>query len=144
MKKLQNNDIVILRNGDKLRVNRNYLLSINSGLPILHLGYFNKETLTHEDNKNYDIIKVLRPEYKIVFEHKELLDKEEKEYLSQVIRPFRDKIKFIVKENRYSNNCFIKAILENNDGLCLPDFKKGTMYKNLEIGKDYTLKDLNL
>ncbi len=73
---------------------------------------------------------------------KEILDNAEKEYLSNVIRPFRNKIKYIIKIGSYSGE-FISISLPKDD-VDLPFFKKGTMYKGMEEDKKYTLKELGL
>lgn len=79
----------------------------------------------------------------------DILDKEEKEYLSSVIKPFRHRIAYIVKmldlfKNRekiviYYRNCYnvIKCFE-------LPEFKSELMYKNMRIAQSYTLEDLGL
>ena len=75
---------------------------------------------------------------------KPILDDIEKRYLSDVIRPFRDKVKYIKKD---SSDCAINeyiSIILNEDNLFLPDFKKDTMYKGMKPGKRYTLKELGL
>ena len=74
---------------------------------------------------------------------KEILDEEEKEYLSNVIKPFRDKVEYIVKETS-SYNEYIKITIKNDGGLCFPNFKKGTMYKGMKKNKEYTLEELGL
>ena len=72
---------------------------------------------------------------------KEILDKEEKEYLSAVIKPFKDRVDYIEKvENIWE---YI-AIDLNNERLSFPFFDKGTMYKGMELDKKYTLKELGL
>ena len=63
---------------------------------------------------------------------KEILDEKEKEYLSAVIRPFKDRIEFIAKRKMF------------DEAISLPYFKKGTMYKGMELYKEYTLKELGL
>lgn len=81
---------------------------------------------------------------------KPILDEVEKEYLSGIIKPFRDKVECIVKrdyEMRYENEYIF--IVFNDDGcmqikMCFPSFKKGTMYKGMETGKKYTLEDLGV
>lgn len=75
---------------------------------------------------------------------KEILDKEEKEYLSFVIKPFRDKIQCIVKLCGGNGKYFIDIRLSGNDNTSFPDFEKGKMYKGMEIDKRYTLEDLGL
>lgn len=77
---------------------------------------------------------------------KEILDDEEKEYLRKVIKPFRKRIKYISLKNSVGeyNAVYIAVYLENDDSMTLPNFKKGTMYKNMEVKKKYTLKELGL
>ena len=77
---------------------------------------------------------------------KEILDDEEKEYLRKVIKPFRKRIKYISLKNSVGeyNAVYIAIYLENDDSMTLPNFKKGTMYKNMEVKKRYTLKELGL
>ena len=72
---------------------------------------------------------------------KEILDKEEKEYLSAVIRPFRNRVEYIQKKD--NRNEFIKIKLDD-EFLYLPYFEKYTMYKDMELNKKYTLKELDL
>lgn len=76
----------------------------------------------------------------------EILDDEEKEYLRKVIKPFRKRIKYISLKNSVGeyNAVYIAVYLENDDSMTLPNFKKGTMYKNMEVKKKYTLKELGL
>lgn len=72
---------------------------------------------------------------------KEILDEEEKEYLSAVIKPFKDRIEYIEK---VENILEYIAIDLNNERLSFPFFDKGTMYKGMELNKKYTLKELGL
>ena len=79
-----------------------------------------------------------------------ILDEVEKEYLSNIIKPFRDRVKYIAKrdyEMSYENEYIF--IVFNDDGcmqikMCFPSFKKGTMYKGMEANKQYSLEDLGL
>lgn len=77
---------------------------------------------------------------------KEILDEKEKEYLSAVIRPFRDRVEYIKKVG--GNREFIEITINDKyfyfDYINLPYFKKGTMYKGMETNKGYTLKELGL
>ena len=74
---------------------------------------------------------------------KEILDEKEKEYLSNIIRPFRDKVTYIQK-----NSCIIKEYIvikiEEDFTMVFPFFEKGTMYKGMESDKKYTLSELGL
>lgn len=80
----------------------------------------------------------------------DILNKEEKEYLSAVIKPFRNKVKNIIKFSCAMNSHSYIEIVYDNDtwgkdmAIVMPPFKKDTMYKNMELGKKYTLKELGL
>lgn len=83
----------------------------------------------------------------VIFEKvEEILDDKEKEYLRKVIKPFKKRIKYISLKNSVGeyNTVYIAVYLENDDSMTLPNFKKGTMYKNMEVKKRYTLKELGL
>ena len=73
----------------------------------------------------------------------EILDGVEKKYLSDVIRPFRDKVGYVVK-NPYGDAEFITISIIGDNKILLPNFKKGTMYKGMELNKEYSLKELGL
>lgn len=80
---------------------------------------------------------------------KQILEEKEKEYLSAVIKPFRNSVVAIVKRGDYGcdNYSCIRIIVEQNGNLewiSLPIFKTKTMYKDMEIDKDYTLEELGL
>lgn len=83
-------------------------------------------------------------------EYKEpVLDDVEKEYLSVVIKPFRNKIATISKLHtydniNYENNEYIYFGMKDRRGYSLPLFKQGTMYKGMQQGKHYTLEELGL
>ena len=79
-------------------------------------------------------------------EVKEILDEKEKEYLSNVIKPFKNKIKNIEKRISYGDGLeeFIVIHVKNDYSIDLPNFKKNTMYKNMKINKQYTLEELGL
>lgn len=79
-------------------------------------------------------------------EVEDILDKKEKEYLSNVIKPFKNKVANIEKfeYNRDRLKEFITISIKNDYAINLPNFKKNTMYKNMKINKQYTLKELGL
>ena len=76
-------------------------------------------------------------------ENKQILDNAEKRYLKNVIRPFKDRVISIIKENDFGDD-YIKIELKNGDIAILPNFAKGTMYKGMKKEKEYTLKQLGL
>lgn len=79
-----------------------------------------------------------------LIEEKEILNEKEKEYISAVIRPFRDKVEHISISGTINNKLYMKIFVANYDSVTLPNFEKGTMYKGMEIGKKYTLEELGL
>lgn len=94
------------------------------------------------------VLNVLRPTgYKTVYKaKKEILDEEEKKYLSAVIKPFKNRVEYIIKKLSFYNRTaeYIEIELINDDCIMLPYFDKRTMYKGMEIDKKYTLKELGL
>ena len=75
---------------------------------------------------------------------KPILDEVEKEYLSNVIKPFRDRIEYIIKNSAYSPIEWITIKYKDGGATNLPLFEKGTMYQGMEVNKEYTLKYLGL
>ena len=76
-------------------------------------------------------------------ENKQILDNAEKRYLENVIRPFKDRVISVIKENDFGED-YIKIDLNNGDTASLPNFVKGSMYKGMRSEKKYTLKELGL
>ena len=72
-----------------------------------------------------------------------ILDKEERRYLRNIIRPFREKVLCIRKENRLDLS-FIRIECKGNEHIDLPFFREGDYYKNMVNQKDYTIQDLRL
>ena len=77
-----------------------------------------------------------------------ILDDVEREYLSAVIKPYKNNVTFIAKsKDAYEAKYFISIVVNGNYGreaIHLPWFKENTMYKGMKIGKRYTLKELGL
>lgn len=147
-KDLKNGDIVTYRNR-----NRNKKIIVNNEL-YDEIGYSGnilvdyKEDLTDINNEEgFDIVKIERPiKYETIYVRKEILDKQEKEYLSAVIRPFKNKVKYIMKILYVSNDEeYIRIYLDKcYYYITLPNFKKGTMYRGMNLNKKYTLEELGL
>lgn len=98
------------------------------------------KVISNRDRVNYlkEQLKQLKEE-----ENKPILNEEEKEYLSVVIRPFKDKVKYIAKYGD-SRLEFISIKLVGDSAMLFPYFNKNTMYKGMELEKQYTLKELGL
>lgn len=67
----------------------------------------------------------------------------EREYLSSVIKPFRENVNFICKNSNILRE-YISIGVNINDSISLPAFKPGKMYKCMEENKLYTLEELGL
>ena len=89
---------------------------------------------------------LLTGDKKIIKLPKPILNEKEKEYLSSVIKPFRDKVSLISKRSN-DNGQFISIEIEekpHNNNMFFPYFEEGSMYKGMEINKYYTLDELDL
>ena len=76
--------------------------------------------------------------------NKPILDETEKEYLSAVIKPFKNRIGYIVKRKYDIEESYIVIHINNGSSFYFPNFKKGTMYEGMKVDKEYTLKELGL
>lgn len=74
--------------------------------------------------------------------NKDILSDKEKEYLSAVIKPFRNEI--LIIEKAYFKEDEWLYFTMNRGNFTLPYFKMGTMYKGMEEGREYTLEELGL
>ena len=83
-------------------------------------------------------------------EYKEpILDEAEKEYLKAVIKPFKNHVKTIMKAKQVATLYAITIDIEEKYNyetfLQFPPFEKSSgMYKGMELGKRYTLEELEL
>lgn len=89
--------------------------------------------------------KWLKQEYK-----EPILTEEEKKYLSNVIKPFKNKVLSISKHEylRVTEGVgYIKIYIKddlNDDCINLPNFTAGTMYEGMELGVDYIPEELGI
>ena len=74
---------------------------------------------------------------------KPILDKVEKRYLENLLRPFKDRVKYVEKIRNQKEYLYI-CLDKDDDCIALPYFKENTMYKGMEARKHYTLKELGL
>ena len=76
-----------------------------------------------------------------------VLDDVEREYLSAVIKPFRNKVKKIAKISRIGQpeEQYIRIVLGELDFMNFPNFNTNTgMYKGMEADRLYSLEELGL
>lgn len=84
--------------------------------------------------------KWLEEEYRLT-----ILTEKEKAYLSAVIKPFREEVESIKKIDIEEDEQQLQLQIPN--GIVIMDFplfKKGTIYKGMEEGREYTLEELGL
>ena len=139
-KDLKDDDLVTLRNGQKGHYTHTGGVR---GLSDSHI----RNDLTNDGGMGelLDIVKVERPTYTTLFERKEeILDEAEKRYLRGVIRPFRDRITSVKLYDVDKNTAYLIFDMKDDDSFSLPNFKIGTMYKNMELRESYTLEELGL
>jgi len=87
---------------------------------------------------------------------KEILTPEEKEYLSSVIKPFKDRVLYICKGSKRdvqiadiwiavnSISSLSQKYANKIEYITFPIFDIGTMYNGLVTDQEYSLRDLNL
>lgn len=74
----------------------------------------------------------------------EILDKVEKKYLSEVIRPFREEVIDITKMKDFVRYRDFIRIQVGDEYMFLPRFERDTMYKGMEYDKPYKPEELGL
>ena len=77
-------------------------------------------------------------------EYKEpILTDSEREYLKIVFKPFHKRIEYITKAEDGDGES-IDYMYDEEHAAWFPPFEKGTMYKNMELYKWYTLEELGI
>ena len=98
------------------------------------------------NNKDLFSDKFLDQEIEI--EAPNILEEVEKEYLSNIIKPFRDRVIYIKKvkcHNQYFISIKINSkIVDSGEEYIMLPFFQNAMYKGMESNKNYTLKELDL
>ena len=114
-----------------------------------------KEDVIEYKNKIYDVYKEIdcdNNKFNKVLQLKEvkeeILDDIEKEYLENVIRPFRNRIIGIEKRECYMSDLDVESeiisIIDKNQGHSLLPFRKNSMYVGMKLNEPYTLEQLGL
>ena len=93
--------------------------------------------------RSRSIEELLIGQYEIIKIPKPILDEKEKEYLSAVIKPFRDKVISISKKSANYGE-FIDIVIDDEEDIYLPYFKSGKMYQGMRVNREYTLEELGL
>lgn len=76
------------------------------------------------------------------------MNQKEKEYISALIAPFREKVIAISKNKgdcgHYIDIYYWDDLSGHDDNIILPHFKPGTMFKKMKVDTDYKLEELGL
>lgn len=114
-----------------------------------HVNDFAKKHFQDFINDNKELFKNFDIKFEIS-EKPQILDEIEKEYLSAVIKPFRNRVKYILKERLLIRKyeCItinISSIISDiSANITFPFFNQNTMYKGMEVNRKYTLEELGL
>jgi hypothetical protein len=154
---LKNGVVVECRNGERFIKIDNIFYNNFAGVT---LEGYNEDLTAKGNSRKWDIVKINNNvldnrgycyvalqevgEDKWTWERpREILDKEEKEYLSTVIKPFKNKIRDIFKI--YDPELeYIAIRIKGERDIVFPSFKPGTMYKGMKSNKPYMLEELEL
>ena len=94
-----------------------------------------------------DIGELLTGKHEIVKISKPLLTKDERDYLSTVIKPFRNSVDTIKKSSYSNGDEFLRIKLSQPNRyeyMNMPYFKEGTRYKGMKLDTEYTINELVL
>ena len=111
-----------------------------------YLMYYNTEGDYWNKASFHTLCNLLNGKYEVIKLPKSILTKQERNYLSSVVKPFREKILHISKLTGKNGEyiCIDIRFDREEDSILLTKFATGTLYKGMEIGKEYSVKDLGL
>ena len=128
-------------------------LSLRYRLTNIGLQYYN-ETEGGWLTSNKLLPMLLQGELSIIKVEQPILDDIETKYLSNIIKPFRNKVIGITKYGYSTNGEYIHIKLKRTispvdyfvplECIDLPVFKRGIMYKGMKLRREYSLKELEL
>ena len=95
---------------------------------------------------NEVFLNLLSGKYEVINITKNILTEQERHYLSSVVKPFREKILHISKLTGKNGEyiCIDIRFDWEEDSILFPSFATGTLYKGMEIGMEYSVKDLGI
>ena len=79
-----------------------------------------------------------------------ILNNKERKYLTAVLKPFHDKVKYVekrvesVSNKDWSNKEYVFVAFYGRGMIDMPDFEAGTMYSGMERDREYTLDELGI
>lgn len=138
---LKDNDIVELRNGEirRIELNKDNTFSVVGLENYCSLNDYN-DNLKNMKTKYYDIVRIYK-----CYKRLEILSDEEKSYLKNFIKPFKNRIEYICKL-RYDSidKEFLLIAIKDDTSVTMPDFNINEYYVGMENDKTYSLEELGL
>lgn len=138
-------DILVLRNGDLRKLGENRRIETLSGFLVNNLCYY-QDDLLYKDSNGHDRLDIVKV-YRLYKEKEEILTEKEKEYITNIIKPFSNKIKEIRKDCCYDKYEYLIITYIDESEICsllFPFFEKGKYYKNMKLKKEYSLGELGI
>lgn len=119
-----------------------YYTEYRDGKYDLNFNCIVSDNLSEKEKEIFDKLQE-KIKLKLTLEVEEpILDEEERKYLSGVIRPFRNRVRSIAKYQSIDRECIFISL--GSESIPMPFFKRGTMYKGMKRGKEYTPEELGL
>ena len=137
-------DVVELRNGNFRRIGENERIETLKGNLVNFLSYY-QDNLLYNDSTGSDGLDIVFV-YRLFQARKkdEILTEKEKNYICNLIKPFSNKVKGIVKKGYYDEEEYITIIINDDMNISFPNFNKGKYYKGMELDERYSLEELGL
>lgn len=136
-------DVVELRNGNFRRIGENERIETLKGNLVNSISYY-QDNLLYNDSTGSDGLDIVFV-YRLFQARKpEILTEKEKNYICNLIKPFSNIVQGIVKYNYCNKEEFISITIKDDMDIPLPNFEKGKYYKNMKLGKKYTLEELGI
>lgn len=165
LSKLKEGNVLELKSGDFILVqSKNFFCVWNK---YFHLKGKHKDEIFNNDynifweldlrhvvNSNFDVVKVYEDFtlQKVLWERKpEVLTEEEKIYLRNLIKPFRNQFRGLEKQHSEETDTYYLVLdivhckdKNTDDSVFMPNFEKDSAYRGLKTDKYYTLDELGL
>ena len=111
-----------------------------------YLMYYHTEGEYWEKASFDTLCNLLNGKYEVIKLPKSILTKQERNYLLSIVKPFKEKVQHISKLSSKDGESICIDIRYDweEDSIILPKFAAGTLYKGMKIGKEYSIKELNL
>ena len=154
--KKENIPVLVAPNAYVGRWNNHCIFSVylekNAFWKISHVGEDDMVIYTKEDNCKPYVLSGKEYQQLTIQHNNQLLaemsplDNEERKYLKAIVKPFRDKVKYImrVKDIILEENYILVSFNRSSDCITLPNFERDKMYKGMKEGVKYSIEELGL